>query len=77
MAPPTTPPAIAAVFDEVDPPPVGLGDGVGKTIWVERTVSVWTLPFGSVVLRIASEKSVSAGVPDPETKKRGHTRRPC
>jgi hypothetical protein len=45
-APPTTPPAMAAVFED-DPPESPVT--VGKTSWVDRTVCVWTWPFGSVV----------------------------
>ena len=38
-APPTTPPAIAAVLEEEDEP-LEFGELVGKTSWVERMVCV-------------------------------------
>ena len=72
-APPTTPPAMAAVFED------GAGAGlellvwVGTISWVDRTVRVCTWPFGLVELRKRTRGEASATIPDPETKKGTYT----
>lgn len=64
MAPPTTPPAMAATF-EVDVSSE-FCDGVGKTSWVDRIVWVWTWPFGLVVRTTVLKTNVEVVEGGPE-----------